>query len=747
MAHNKMEKSYRLGVALTGLGLFVWSLAHFEVANLTGNFVLLFVIAVLVAPRLSINLPKSKFILSFSDAAVLLVYLIYGGEAAVIAGAVEMLLSCLYFKFKGVHFSEYAIAYSVGMVSISTTLAFVITGKLVGHIETQSILVSSSSLIKVLGTFSILQFLFTSALASVFYSVKLGKPFFKVWVEEGSAIAITQFVGAALAAVVFKLLTYSDPTAVGVALVALGIFFFAYRKIISEMTESIEQAETAVAEKAEAESQRAEEAEKYANELSMLLKIEEETSRALRKSRQEFEHTAMHDALTDLPNRAYFASQLRDLIKKNRETGKTDSFVVFIDLARFKRINDSLGHTIGDKVLMIVAKRFLRTVRPTDLVARLGGDEFAIILNGLSNVDKAEKVAWKIHQKISQPFSLSGNKINIGINIGIAPCETEYETPEDVLRDADIAMHYAKKRGSGVELFNKDLRDQYINLAKIESELPFAIERGELEIYYQPLISLKDGSLIGFEALLRWFHRERGFISPGEFIPVAEDTGQIVPITTWLLKKTCAQLAEWQGASYANRDLMMSVNISGRHMGFQSLLIDVEDAIASAQVKASTLKLEITESAAMDDIDQTVRMLSNLKSLGVQLSIDDFGTGYSSLSHLHSLPFDTLKIDRSFVYTVGPNGENSEILQTIISLAKNLQMRVIAEGIETEDQLSLLRNLGCDYGQGFLMSKPLPKDQIDTLLREKSHWFPSTFDRSNESVSDTVNDELNLPAF
>lgn len=745
MLQNIGEKNYRIAVAAIGLGLFGFAFLRFNPLYFTPNFIGLFLIAVLVAPRLSVSLPKSKIILSFSDAAIFLVYLLYGGEAAVIAGASEMLISCLYFKYKkAVTFSEFAIPMTVGSVAISISIAYVLTRYLTGTLETDAGTMTNSALVTVLGTFTILQFIVTSFLAAIYYSMKSGRPFFKVWIEEGAAIAITLFVGSALSAVFFKLISYSDPAAIGVSLFALGIFFMAYRKIISEMTESIEQAETAVREKAEADARRAEEAEKYATELSTLLKIEEDATRALRKSREEFEHAAMHDVLTGLPNRTAFGENLQKLITQNRESGRSDSFVIFIDLSRFKKINDSLGHTIGDKVLMIVAKRFLKSVRPTDLVTRLGGDEFAIIINGLSTVEKAEKVAWKIHQKISAPFSLSGNKINIGINIGLAPCDPEYETPEDILRDADIAMHHAKQKGSGVEIFNKELRERFVQLARIESELPFAIERDELAIHYQPLVSLADGSLIGFEALLRWYHRERGFISPGEFIPVAEDTGLIVPITTWLLKQTCGQLAEWQKISYQTRNLMMSVNISGKHMNFQSLLIDVEDALTNARVSPASLKLEVTESAAMDDVDQTVRMLNNLKSLGVQLSIDDFGTGYSSLSQLHSLPFDTLKIDRSFVYTVGPNGENAEILQTIISLAKNLQMGVIAEGIETEDQLQLLRNLGCDYGQGYLLSKPLPKEQITDLLYKRSNWFPRTMVEADEI---TVNEELNLPAF
>jgi diguanylate cyclase (GGDEF)-like protein len=533
---------------------------------------------------------------------------------------------------------------------------------------------------------------------------------------------MTQIAGTGLALFVYKLIAYSNLMVTVVCVIVFFVAYFNYRRIIAEMGASIDQAERAERKKAETEKQRAEEAVQYAEELSVLLKIEEDTSKALRKSREQFQHAALHDSLTALPNRASFGVVLKKIIEENKAENLSDTFVLFIDLARFKTINDSFGHSIGDKILILVAKRFLRSLRPKDKVFRLAGDEFAVVLKDLSTALKAEKVAWKIHQKISQPFALSGNKINVGLNIGIAPCHVEYNAPEDVLRDADIAMHFAKENGSGVEIFSEELRSRFVQRAQIESELPFAVGRKELKLFYQPIISLQDGSVVGFEALLRWFHSKRGFVSPAEFIPIAEETGHIIPITTWILKETCQQLADWRKISHQTRDLMMSVNISGKHLSFQSLLIDVEDALEQAKLLPSALKLEITESAAMQDAEQTVRMLSHLKSLGVKLSIDDFGTGYSSLSNLHQLPFDTLKIDRSFVMNVGENGENSQILQTIISLAKNLRMRVIAEGIETENQLVLLRNLGCEYGQGYLISKPLPSEAMEELLYRKNQW-------------------------
>src|SRR5437868_1515153 len=267
-------------------------------------------------------------------------------------------------------------------------------------------------------------------------------------------------------------------------------------------------------------------------------------------------------------------------------------------------------------------------------------------------------------------------------------------------------MHYAKEKETGVAVFTKELRERFMERAKLELDLRQAIDRGELAMHYQPIVSLSDGSLMGFEALLRWYHSEAGFIPPNKFIYIAEESGLIQPITVWILKETCTQLAKWRQISRSTRDLIVSVNISGKHLSTDELIDDVELALEESKLPAQCLKLEVTESTAMENAEHTINVLNRLKQIGVMLSIDDFGTGYSSLSYLHRLPFDTLKIDRSFVSRVGEKGENSEVLQTIISLAKNLKMRVIAEGIETESQLRVLRNLGCDFGQGYLLAKP-----------------------------------------
>ena len=473
------------------------------------------------------------------------------------------------------------------------------------------------------------------------------------------------------------------------------------------------------------------------------------------KKRQRFHNTqaeeqqaaALHDSLTGLANRKQFGDILRSLIDEYKKDPTTNFQVLFLDIRSFKNINDSLGHTIGDKVLVIAAKRFVRMLNPADTVARIGGDEFAIILRDLSSVAKAQKVARRIYQSLTQPFSLSGNSISIDLNIGIAPCDAEYDTPEEILRDADIAMHYAKEKNDGPAVFTKELRSRFLERVRYEMDLRHAVDRGELAMNYQPIVSLSDGRLIGFEALLRWHHPEFGMIPPNRFIPIAEDSGLIQPMTVWILHQTCMQLAKWQKISPDYENLIVSVNISGKHLSKDDLIDDVLDVLQQSQLAPHTLKLEITESVAMENAEHTINVLNKLKQIGVQLSIDDFGTGYSSLSHLHRLPFDTLKIDRSFVCRVGERGENSEVLQTVISLAKNLKMRVIAEGIETPAQLAVLQNLGCDYGQGYLMAKPKPREETEELLYRRPNWLPS--EPRIEGVIDspestTTNDNMSL---
>ena len=712
---------------------------------LTSNFIFYCVATFFIVPFMNVKLPRGKYALRFSDSFIFLSFVFYGGEAAILIAVIETLAGCLYLKKQGAKFNRGYFPFNIAATALSTLLTFVtwtLLGDLFG-INQQNALTEHT--ISSIGILAVLQFLYSSILVGVLSTIDYGIGIFQVWKNECFPNSLTQIAGAILAIVFYKLYSNSDLLTTVILLLFFSVIYINYRRTITDIDESIEQADQAERDKAEIAKLKADEAKSHAAELEILLEKEEETNIALLKSKTALEHAAFHDFLTDLPNRAYLVERLSLLLEIGIEISHK-YFVLFLDLNRFKNINDSLGHTVGDRMLKLVGKRLIRMLRQEDTVARLGGDEFAIILNDLSSIEEAQEIAGKIYERLSQPYLIQGNKIFSDLNIGIAPFDAEHISPEDTLRDADIAMHYAKEKGGGVAVFNKELRARFLGKIKLESDLRYALERGELSMHYQPLISLKDGELSGFEALLRWQHPQRGFVSPVEFIPIAEDSGLIIPLTQWILQQTCTQLAEWQKLSlYEN--LIMSVNISGKHFINGSLVKDVLKALEVSKLSPSCLKLEITESTAMENADQTIEVLEKLKKIGIQLSMDDFGTGYSSLSYLHRLPFDYLKIDRSFVYNVGENGENSEILQTIVSLAKNLKMRVIAEGIETENQLMLLQNLGCDYGQGYLMSKPMPQNEMEKMLYKKRNWLPFVVTDLDISNGDGIAAKENLHIF
>jgi len=735
--------------SVTGAGgvALIVCIASLAIRPLSLGFAVMMLFSVLLAPRISLAIPRSNIAVSFSDALIFLAFLMYGPEASVVLATAETLSNCYYNKWKGnIKFGKHMIVTNVSVVAISTAASCVVWFLVSRFTDVELYAFSTRNLLSTLGVLALVQFCLTTGFAALYRHLRDGSNIWQTWKRDCFSSSMSQVVGAGLAGIGYKIINFGDLIAAAVALAVAVLVYLTYRQSIFEMNAAIAQVEEAERQKAETERERRREAEKHAFQLSRSLEKEEMTNAALRKSERDFQYAALHDSLTNLANRKQLGDILKQLIKEYRTNPTVNFHVLFIDLRRFKNINDSLGHTIGDKVLMIAAKRFVRMLSEADHVARIGGDEFAVILRNLSTVGKAQKVARRIYRSISQPFSLSGNRISISVNIGIAPCDIEYNTPEEILRDADIAMHYAREKDSGVAVFSKDLRERFLERARFEMDLRHAIERDELRLNYQPIVSLQDGNLVGFEALLRWHHPDVGLISPNRFIPIAEESGLITPITVWILGETCKQLTRWQQISPGWKNLIVSVNISGRHLATQELVDDVELALESSGLSPDSLKLEFTESTAMENADHTINMLEQLKRLGVQLSIDDFGTGYSSLSYLHRLPFDTLKIDKSFVSAVGERGEDSEVLQTIISLAKNLKMRVIAEGIETSSQLNLLRNLGCDYGQGFLLSKPKPREAIERMLYEHLNWLPIDGIEEFDPASSTTVD-ANLPVF
>jgi len=444
-----------------------------------------------------------------------------------------------------------------------------------------------------------------------------------------------------------------------------------------------------------------------------------------KQAEEQLLHDACHDMLTGLPNRALLIDRLGLSIDRAKRLENHRFAVLFLDLDRFKVVNDSLGHTAGDELLVTLARRLETFLRAGDTFARLGGDEFVMLLEDIKDINDAVRVAERTHKALELPFNLSGQEVFTSTSIGIALSDTGYDRPEDTLRDADTAMYRAKSQGRARhEVFDRIMYEQAVALLQVETDLRRAIDRQELRVYYQPIVSLATCKISGFEALVRWQHPERGLISPSDFIPVAEETGLIIPLGAWVLREACRQTRIWQKQLPSHHPLTISVNLSGKQFSQSDLVYQIGQILQETELQPNHLKLEITESVVMGNAELAIAMLFQLKALGVQLQIDDFGTGYSSLSYLHRFPTDTLKIDRSFVSRMSPNGEGSEIVRTIVTLAHNMGMSVTAEGVETIEQLNQLRTLKSDHGQGYFFSKPVNCDEAESLLAQEYQLHP-----------------------
>ncbi|HEX9935862.1 MAG TPA: EAL domain-containing protein [Longimicrobium sp.] len=443
---------------------------------------------------------------------------------------------------------------------------------------------------------------------------------------------------------------------------------------------------------------------------------------ARRAVEDQLRHDALHDALTGLPNRHLFMERLaRAVLQERRREGYLFA-VLFLDLDRFKVVNDSLGHSVGDELLVAVAGRLRNSVRETDTVARFGGDEFAVLLDDLGAVEDAVRAADRMQQALAAPVSLSGYEVFTTASIGIALSSTAYGRADHLLRNADMAMYRAKSAGTGRhELFDRAMHALALTRLQMETDLRRGVEREEFGVYYQPIVELRSGKISGVEALLRWHHPERGWIPPYDFVPTAEETGLILQIGRRVLGDACRQLREWQAATDAAAELCVSVNLSVRQFSQADLVEQVRDALEESGISAHLLRLEITESVVVDNLEAAAATLSRLRALGVRVYLDDFGTGYSSLSSLHRLPIDALKVDRSFVSRIGEGG-GEQMVGTVATLARNLGVSVIAEGVETVPQLHALRALGCEYAQGFLFSEGVDAGTLLALLESAPRW-------------------------
>lgn len=451
-------------------------------------------------------------------------------------------------------------------------------------------------------------------------------------------------------------------------------------------------------------------------QLRQLLSEREEREQRLR-------HESVHDALTGLPNRALFMKRLSDATQRARR-GQDGLFaVLFLDVDGFKLVNDSMGHHVGDEMLVTIARRLEGCVRGGDIVARLGGDEFAILLERIVDVRDAAMVAERVQVALKTPLNIGGYDHVTSASIGVALSSGANERPEYVLRSADIAMYRAKNSGRGhYEMFDRAMHAEALTRLQIETDLRNAFERNEFFLNYQPIVSLADGRIIGAEALVRWRHFERGVVSPATFVPVAEDTGLVVPLGRWVLREACQQARAWQSSGPDGQPFAISVNLSVREFGQPDLVKAVASILEETGLPARALRIEITESAIIGQKHPAIETVEQLRALGVEIHLDDFGTGYSALSYLHRLPLDAVKVDRAFTASIDLEERPLHVVKAIVSLAHAIGLAVVAEGVANQRQLDLLREMGCDLAQGFIFSRPCNVEEMDAILASGQRW-------------------------
>ena len=700
-------------VIAAGVAACVYASLNLPVGRIDIYFLLLTIVTAVIGSRIAIRIPQINVNITVDDTFVFIALLIYGRDAAVLLGAMAGVCSGLRIskKLRTVAFGGAALACAVLATATVLRTAFGPATQLFDR--------GSSTAVIGLCLMGLVQYLAHTGLGAIGSALKANESIWRMWSRNFLWISISYFAGAAGAGFIVSSVSTARFWAFLISIPIIIIVYFSYDRYMREVKASARQAEEAERARAEIERERAEQAERHVQELNNYIAEQERISRVLEETKEHFRHAAFHDSLTGLPNRAMFTELLKAEIERYKQNKDHLFAVLFLDLDRFKNINDSLGHTHGDLLLVAFAERLEKILRPVDTLARFGGDEFAVLISGIATATDAVRVAERIHSELSVPFDLDRNSAFATASIGIALSSTGYDRPEDILRDADIAMYRAKENGKArYEMFDHGMHARAVSRLQLESDLRRAVDENEFCVYYQPIVALETGRLAGFEALVRWLHPRRGLVSPIDFIPVAEETGLIVPIGQLVLEEACRKIREWQLLSPGHRALSLSVNLSARQVAQPDLLDRIKDALENSKLSPHHLKLEITESVVMENAEAAVQMFKQLRSLGVQLSIDDFGTGYSSLSYLHRFPLNYLKIDRSFVTRLTTDDDNA-IVKTISTLAQNLGMEVIAEGVETEEQYHRLKDLGCEYGQGYLFSRPVDDDGVMVLLRKE----------------------------
>ncbi|MGI8735537.1 MAG: putative bifunctional diguanylate cyclase/phosphodiesterase [Pyrinomonadaceae bacterium] len=712
MPKQPHRKYFRwLTISLGGV-VFIWSLAHLPLASINLQFLLLAMITLLVTARIAVQIPSINGRITVSDTLIFLVLLLHGGELAIVLAAIEGASSSRRISKKAT-----TIFFNASVMAVST---FVTSGALrLFFAEFQNEQLSlTAGFVAAVCLMGLTQYAFNSGLVAIDRALQTEESISQTWRKHYLWTSLTYFAGASAAGVIAKLIVVLGFFPMILATPIIAIVYFTYQTYMKSVEASAAQADQAI--------RNVEDQQRYISELELIRK-------ELHESREHFRNAALHDSLTGLPNRTLLTDRLEIAIRQTKRHPDHLFAVLFLDLDRFKVINDSMGHVAGDHLLVVTSRRLREGIRPSDTVARLGGDEFAILLDGLESFSDALRVAERLQKQLVQPVYLDGTEVFTSASIGIALSATGYDRPDAILRDADTAMYRAKANGKAChQLFDQNMHTQAVALLKLENDLRRAMEREEFCLHYQPIFSLADEKLSRFEALIRWQHPERGLVGPGEFIPVAEETGLILDLGNWVLRQACRQMRDWQLKGLVDDAAAVSVNLSCKQFVQPGLLEQVKEVLKETGLRGQCLELEITESVIMENADAACQTLRELRALGVSLSIDDFGTGYSSLSYLHRFPISTLKIDRSFI----GNDENSGIVGTIITLADKLGMEVVAEGVETAAQVSYLKDLGCEFGQGYWLARPADSAAIELLLQEGVYRGDSDGTLTRES-SDT----------
>ena len=711
------ERNFNIFIAVLSplvFGALVWAVVGLSIARIDAGLITLTILTVFCSCFLRIQLPRVNIHLTISEGLIILVMLLYGGEIGLLLAVFETVVSSLNMRRLGVPIRVRTIVLNGYFAALAVFTATHVVSIGIGPPEFALHKGDLTNFVLVLSLMGLSLFLVNSILVAIYTSLKREIPISKVWTENLFVAGVIYITGAVLAGAIVKSLEQVNMFLMALVITIFVVIYLTFRGFVEDVKKNVVRVK-------EAERARAEQAEAHVRELENYVSQLQQSTRELKASRERFRHAAYHDNLTGLPNRNFILEKLQNRLAKTVDGTLRPCAILFLNLNGFRTVNDSLGHSMGDRVISQVATRLTELISETDLAVHFGGDEFAIILTEASDERSANKFADKVARRIAESVRFQGREVYTSVSIGIAFLSQEYTNAEDILRDANIAMYHAKDNRKISVVFDSTMRDRVIVRQEVETDLRYAIVCNELELFYQPIVRMQDAELSGFEALVRWNHPRRGLVNPADFISVAEATGLIAPMTLQILQSACRQFVDWEERYGLSRS-MLSVNISVTHFADSRFVDQIRDIIYETGIRPASLKLEITESAVIGDAENAIATLNNIKDTGVAISIDDFGTGYSSLNYLHRFPIDCLKIDRSFVGAMGNGNENREIVRTIIALAKTLKLGIIAEGIESKEQFRKLRRLGCQYGQGYLFSRPLPVSEIERMLEESVSW-------------------------